>query len=235
MKMFKKSAIRKSETAGCHQFCSFVLRSYDLAYQESDHPSVKENRSVERKYLDDLPWHPFVAGLLGTFVDERNLYQLMELGQLGSLSSLLKKRGPLPSQDARFYFANLVLAVEFIHSQGVIHRDLKPENILVGADGYLMLGDFGCAAHHTFKGNWMNVGTTLYMPPENVFEKDEPDPELRGSMDWYASGVVLYEMAAGILVSCGELPRTPTLKSYHPCFPSSLGIRQAEDPRHQNP
>lgn len=122
----------------------------------------------------------------------------MELGHCGSFSSLLKKRGPLPAQDARFYFANLVLAIQFIHSHGIIHRDIKPENVLVGADGYLMLGDFGCAAHQTYEGDWHGVGTAFYMPPECA--EKEMGEGTRSAMDWWASGVMLFEMVSGILV-----------------------------------
>ena len=123
----------------------------------------------------------------------------MELGHCGSFSALMKNRGTIPSTDIRFYFANIVLALEFIHSHGIIHRDLKPDNILVGSDGYLMLGDFGCAAHHTANGNWEGVGTTMYMPPECF--RNTLNHEFKACLEWWAAGVILYEMASGLLVS----------------------------------
>ncbi|KAH9832970.1 cAMP dependent protein kinase [Rhodofomes roseus] len=154
-------------------------------------------RDAEREALTGLPWHPFVSGLVDTFHDHRNYYLLMELAPCQSFDAFLTKHGPLRSEDARFYFANLTLALEFLHTHGVIHRDLKPQNILMGADGYLMIGDFGVSAHITDGNNWKNVGTYPYTAPEfygETYDTRVVPPILRMAGDWWAAAVILFQM-----------------------------------------
>lgn len=136
---------------------------------------------------------------MDTFVDSRNLYQVTELAQVGSLNHYMREKGALPAETCRFYFANLVIALEFIHSHGIIHRDVKPENILIGGDGYLMLADFGCATHYQAELDWGLAGTAAYNPPEAIM--NTVDAETRMALDWWAAAVVLFEMASGEYVS----------------------------------
>lgn len=168
---------------------------------------VLQSRNAERKHLTELPWHPFLCGLVDAFHDERHYYLLMEYAPCESFSNFLDKYGPLRSEDARFYFANITLALEFLHSHGIVHRDLKPQNILVGADGYLKLGDFGSSGEVESPLGWKHVGTLNFTPPECLHERVDArvmPKASRVSCDWWAAAVILYYMVTLNLVSRGS-------------------------------
>lgn len=105
----------------------------------------------------------------------------------------------LSTEDVRFYFSNIVLALEFLHSHDIVHRDVKPGNMLMGADGYLCLADFGSAAHMSHRHDWTRAGTAVYTAPE-VNTALYTDPEAFHFIDWWAAAVSLFEMATGNLV-----------------------------------
>lgn len=90
---------------------------------------------------------PWVVELKCSFQDENNLYLVMEFLRGGDLMTLLIKQDIIPEKDAKFYIAELVLAVESIHKLRYIHRDLKPDNILIDENGHLKLSDFGLCKH----------------------------------------------------------------------------------------
>ena len=85
----------------------------------------------ERDILEIICQHPGVVQLECTFQDNDNLYFLMEYAPNGTLSSLLKHFKQLPFETSRHFIAEIVLALEYLHSKGIVHRDLKPQNILI--------------------------------------------------------------------------------------------------------
>jgi serine/threonine protein kinase len=87
--------------------------------------------------------NPFVVNLYYTFQSKRHLYMVMEYMPGGDLYSLLKAMSYFEEDMAKFYMAEIVLAVEYLHSRHITHRDLKPDNLLVGRDGHTKLTDFG--------------------------------------------------------------------------------------------
>jgi microtubule-associated serine/threonine kinase len=87
--------------------------------------------------------NPFVVSMYCSFETKKHLCLVMEYVEGGDCASLLKNIGPLPADMARFYFAETVLAVEYLHSYGIVHRDLKPDNLLITALGHIKLTDFG--------------------------------------------------------------------------------------------
>jgi serine/threonine protein kinase len=141
----------------------------------------------------DLPWNPFVNGVLQAFHDARNLYLMLELIPCGTLRSLLQKRAPFNPATTAFYFANIVCGLSFLEFHGIIHRDIKPENILLGPDGYLCLADFGSAAREETEDDWLMVGTPTYMAPESFTPQGQSE-RLYSGIDWWSAGCVLYEM-----------------------------------------
>ncbi|KAI0700479.1 kinase-like domain-containing protein [Cytidiella melzeri] len=181
LKIFKKDQLRKDAP------------SKDA--RNENEPTVSDWLNLERRNLATLEWNPFIAGLYTCLQDSKNLYQLMELGHLGSLAKLITDKGALQTSVCRFYFANLVSVTEFLHGIGLIHSDLKPENIVIGADGYLMVCDVGISAYRTEKRNWNLVGTTAYTSPEAL--RGLVKPNIAESVDWWAVGCILFEMATG--------------------------------------
>lgn len=86
---------------------------------------------------------PYVVQLYCSFRDEQSLYMVMEFVNGGDMYSLLQDKGRLSVQDARQYIGEVLLAVEFLHSNRVVHRDIKPDNMLITAQGHIKIGDFG--------------------------------------------------------------------------------------------
>lgn len=89
--------------------------------------------------------HPFIIHLHSTFQNQKYLFMLLEYGSGGELFSYLKKYGRFSLPVTRFYAAELVLALEYLHSRNIVFRDLKPENLLLDALGHIKIADFGFA------------------------------------------------------------------------------------------
>ena len=101
--------------------------------------------------------NPFVVSMYCSFETRKHLCMVMEYVEGGDCAILLKNMGPFPPDMARFYFAETVLAVEYLHSFGIVHRDLKPDNLLITALGHIKLTDFGLS-----KMGLMSLATNLY-------------------------------------------------------------------------
>lgn len=122
----------------------------------------------------------------------------MEFINGGELFFHLKQQGKggFDEDRARFYAAEIVLALEYLHKSGVIYRDLKPENILIDAEGHIRLTDFGLSKSGLKNANGRTdsfCGTPEYLAPEIVRDKT-----YTYSVDWYSFGLVFYEMLTGI-------------------------------------
>ncbi|KAG7562014.1 hypothetical protein FFLO_02569 [Filobasidium floriforme] len=149
-----------------------------------------EHTNSEREMLVRVR-HPFLVNLWGTFHDVNNLYMVMDFVAGGELFSLLRKSQRFPNSVAKFYAAEVALALDYLHSLNIIYRDLKPENLLLGADGHIKVTDFGFAKHVP-DITWTLCGTPDYLAPEVVQSKG-----YNKSVDWYALGVLIFEMLAG--------------------------------------
>jgi len=149
-----------------------------------------EHTNSERAVLE-IVRHPFLVNLWGTFSDPTFLYMVMDFVPGGELFTLLRKSQRFPHPVAKFYAAEVALAIDYLHQNGFIYRDLKPENILLGADGHLKLTDFGFAKYVP-DVTWTLCGTPDYLAPEIVSSKG-----YNKSVDWWALGVLLFEMLAG--------------------------------------
>nr|AVY51828.1 protein kinase A catalytic subunit [Ustilago esculenta] len=149
-----------------------------------------EHTNSERAILS-IVRHPFLVNLWGTFKDSTFLYMVMDYVPGGELFTLLRKSQRFPHPVAKFYAAEVALAIDYLHQNNIIYRDLKPENILLSADGHLKITDFGFAKYVP-DVTWTLCGTPDYLAPEIVSSKG-----YNKSVDWWALGVLLYEMLAG--------------------------------------
>ncbi|GAA5963531.1 hypothetical protein JCM8115_003400 [Rhodotorula mucilaginosa] len=149
-----------------------------------------EHVNSERSTLAHVH-HPFVVNLFCTFQDEANLYMLLEFVQGGELFSHLRRAGRFSADVARFYVANLVLVLDHLHQQDIIYRDLKPENLLIGADGHIKVTDFGFAKYVQNR-TFTLCGTPEYLAPEIITATGHG-----AAADWWALGVLLFELLAG--------------------------------------
>ncbi|KAF4431022.1 camp-dependent kinase catalytic subunit [Fusarium acutatum] len=153
----------------------------------------------QRAILIDVS-HPFLAELHGTFQDMRNLYMVIEFVEGGELFTLLRQVKRFRTVVAKFYSAQIVLAVDYLHSKDIVHRDLKPENILVDWLGYIKIVDFGFAKHVPAK-TWTLCGTPEYMAPEVISGRGYGK-----SVDWWCFGILTYEMLCGYTPFANESP-----------------------------
>ncbi|GKU91614.1 hypothetical protein SLEP1_g5466 [Rubroshorea leprosula] len=168
---------------------------------------TKENKTayvkLERIVLDQLD-HPGVVRLFFTFQDAFSLYMALESCEGGELFDQITRKGRLSEDEARFYAAEVVDALEYIHGMGLIHRDIKPENLLLTADGHIKIADFGSVktmqdSRITVLPNAASddkactfVGTAAYVPPEVL----NSSPATFGN-DLWALGCTLYQMLSG--------------------------------------
>ena len=158
--------------------------------------------NTEKRHLSHLPWSPFLAGAMTGISDSTNLSLVLELMPHGDFHDLIDRFGPLTPLTACFYFCNLVCAIGFIHSHGLVSRDIKPANFLVGPDGYLVMTDLGIAERVRAGGPWQDMGTIEYMAPELI----QQGYTVGTAVDWWSSGVVLYEMLTQTMVRLSVIP-----------------------------
>ncbi|CCE63420.1 hypothetical protein TPHA_0E03300 [Tetrapisispora phaffii CBS 4417] len=149
-----------------------------------------EHTNDERKMLSVVA-HPFLIRMWGTFQDCEQVFMVMDYIEGGELFSLLRKSQRFPNPVAKFYAAEVCLALEYLHSMDIIYRDLKPENILLDKNGHIKITDFGFAKYVP-DVTYTLCGTPDYIAPEVVSTKP-----YNKSVDWWSFGILIYEMLAG--------------------------------------
>lgn len=191
-----------------------TLREYAIKVLDKRH-IIKEKKvkyvNIEKDTLNRLTEHPGVVRLYYTFQDERSLYFVLDLASGGELLGFLKKMGTFDIECTRFYGAQILDAIDYMHSKGIIHRDLKPENVLLDDQMHVKITDFGTAKILDLKksdgfgstsGDPMEgagsdraqsfVGTAEYVSPELLTEKNACK-----ASDLWAFGCIIYQLIAG--------------------------------------
>eukprot|EP01055_Gregarina_sp_Pseudo9_P000043 Gregarina_sp_Pseudo_9__42@NODE_1029_length_1957_cov_10_850886_g965_i0_p1_GENE_NODE_1029_length_1957_cov_10_850886_g965_i0NODE_1029_length_1957_cov_10_850886_g965_i0_p1_ORF_typecomplete_len484_score59_52Pkinase/PF00069_25/5_7e76Pkinase_Tyr/PF07714_17/6e45Kinaselike/PF14531_6/1_6e17WaaY/PF06176_11/2_8e07Kdo/PF06293_14/1e06Kdo/PF06293_14/7_3e03Pkinase_fungal/PF17667_1/3_6e03Pkinase_fungal/PF17667_1/4_6e06RIO1/PF01163_22/8_3e05APH/PF01636_23/0_00033YukC/PF10140_9/0_051YrbLPhoP_reg/PF10707_9/0_12ActF len=149
-----------------------------------------EHVKSEKAILEAIS-HPFIVNLCASFQDEKRLFMLMEYVNGGELFSHLRREQRLPNEHAKFYAAEIVLAFEYLHELRIVYRDLKPENLLLDSSGHIKMTDFGFAKIVDDR-TWTLCGTPEYLAPEIIQSKGHGK-----SVDWWALGILIYEMLVG--------------------------------------
>jgi CRP-like cAMP-binding protein/tRNA A-37 threonylcarbamoyl transferase component Bud32 len=164
--------------------------------QKAQIVALKQEKNImnEREVLWKLD-HPFIIKLFDTYRDHDRLYMLLELVQGGELFSRLQNSSygncRIHVDEARFYGACVLDALDCLHANNVVYRDLKPENLLIDSEGYIKLVDFGFAKFVSDR-TYTLCGTPEYLAPELVLGRGHD----RG-VDYWAFGILLYEMVSG--------------------------------------
>ncbi|XP_055203817.2 microtubule-associated serine/threonine-protein kinase 2 isoform X13 [Gorilla gorilla gorilla] len=172
---------------------------------------------VERDILT-FAENPFVVSMFCSFDTKRHLCMVMEYVEGGDCATLLKNIGALPVDMVRLYFAETVLALEYLHNYGIVHRDLKPDNLLITSMGHIKLTDFGLSkiglmslTTNLYEGHIEKdarefldkqvCGTPEYIAPEVILRQGYGKP-----VDWWAMGIILYEFLVGCVPFFGDTP-----------------------------
>ena len=145
----------------------------------------------ERNLLSKLH-HSFIVNMYFAFQDFYNLYLVMDLLTGGDLRFHIAHKKIFTESQTKFFIANMLLALDYIHSQNIIHRDIKPENLVLEKNGYLRITDFGVAKINEADNSSETSGTPGYMAPEVILVQNHGP-----SSDFFALGVIGYEFMLG--------------------------------------
>ncbi|ORZ24529.1 kinase-like domain-containing protein [Absidia repens] len=159
---------------------------------------------TERQILEEVR-HPFIVKLYYAFQTSDELHMVLEYAVGGELFRHLSHEGMFSEPMARFYAAELVLALEHLHSLGIVYRDLKPENCLLDAQGHVILTDFGLSKVTVSMDGKSNTicGTLEYIAPEILMGLDYDYV-----VDWWSLGILLYDMLTGSPPFTGQRKKT---------------------------
>ncbi|XP_075189549.1 protein kinase C delta type-like [Anomaloglossus baeobatrachus] len=159
--------------------------------------SKRDNEDIimrERQMLLAARDCPFLCQLYAAHQSLCRAYFITEYLPGGSLENLIRMCGCLNIGNVRFYTAELVCGLQFLHGQNIVHRDIKPENIMLDADGHIRIIDLGFAHGGVTSSDTISgvTGTFAYMAPEVHRRK-----RYGAAVDWWSLGIVVSRMAAG--------------------------------------
>jgi len=188
---FGKVKLVKDNTSNRVFAMKMISKAKVIQYNQQEHIMSEKNILAE---MD----HPFIIQLMATFKDDQRLYMVLEYCPGGELFTLLQNERKLKDSHCTFYAASVMLAFEYMHEVNVIYRDLKPENLLLDARGFCKVCDFGFAKRIVDR-TWTLCGTPEYLAPETIRSKGHGK-----GVDWWALGILIYEMVAGFPPYCGD-------------------------------
>nr|QNL15267.1 RAC serine/threonine-protein kinase [Littorina littorea] len=179
------------EKATSHLYAIKILKKAVIIAKEEVAHTLTENRVLQTTK------HPFLTQLKYSFQTPDRLCFVMEYVNGGELFFHLSRERVFTEERTRFYGAEIISALGYLHENNIVYRDLKLENLLLDKDGHIKIADFGLCKEEMFFGASTSTfcGTPEYLAPE-VLE----DNDYGRAVDWWGTGVVMYEMM------CGRLP-----------------------------
>jgi len=151
-----------------------------------------QSTKTERRVLEVIN-HPFIVKLHFAFQSNDKLCLVMDFINGGELFTYINREKRFSEERARFYAAEIILALEYLHEMDIIYRDLKPENILLDCNGHIRLTDFGLSKDAMNGKTYTMVGSPYYMAPEIILKLGHGQ-----AVDWWSLGILIYEMLFGL-------------------------------------
>ncbi|TAQ86245.1 hypothetical protein B7494_g5411 [Chlorociboria aeruginascens] len=182
--------VRKKDTKRI--YAMKVLQKKVIVQKKEVAHTVGERNILVRTAMADSP---FIVGLKFSFQTPTDLYLVTDYMSGGELFWHLQKEGKFVETRAKFYIAELILALQHLHKHDIVYRDLKPENILLDANGHIALCDFGLSKANLTKNATTNTfcGTTEYLAPEVLLD----EAGYTKMVDFWSLGVLVFEMCCG--------------------------------------
>ncbi|PKS06496.1 hypothetical protein jhhlp_007244 [Lomentospora prolificans] len=182
--------VRKKDTERI--YAMKVLSKKVIVQKKEVAHTVGERNILVRTATSDSP---FIVGLKFSFQTPSDLYLVTDYMSGGELFWHLQKEGRFDEKRAKFYIAELILAIQHLHQNDIVYRDLKPENILLDANGHIALCDFGLSKANLTKNDTTNTfcGTTEYLAPEVLLDESG----YTKMVDFWSLGVLVFEMCCG--------------------------------------
>lgn len=181
---FARVHLAQSKVNGKHYAIKAINKKDLVSRRQVEH-------AQNERYILGSVSHPFIVKLWGTFQSESHVFLVMDYIPGGELFRQIRTKKGFSEEHAKFYAAEVMLALEYLHTRDIAYRDLKPENILIDHQGHIKLTDFGFAKKVT-DITWTVCGTPDYLAPEIIRSQGYTK-----AVDWWSLGVLIYEMLTG--------------------------------------